>query len=274
MIRYFLDIEKQYKEDLLLHLRTHNDPYVLDKTDDSKFVYVYEEDELIGFVYTSYGWNWVSFDKLYYTSINGLKALISETVKLFKDRASGYKMYSNDQERSSDLMQVGFKKVGTMPGTKRTGDFTCLNVLDLGYEFEHTFEVKIYDKELETHEDLISTYVNEYELKNKLDVLQEEVLYVGLEENEYCGGVLFKVYQEYVHVHLISVKNEYKRYGIGTALMKFAEEYAVKLGLESIDLGTTEFQARPFYEKLGYEVVFARENYPIGYKCYTLYKKL
>ena len=56
--------------------------------------------------------------------------------------------------------------------------------------------------------------------------------------------------------------------------MVFAEEYARKLKLESIDLGTTEFQAKDFYEKLGYEVVFTRENYPIGYNCYTLYKKL
>jgi len=274
MIRYVVDSEKQYKEELLLHLRAHNDLYVLDKTDDSKYIYVYEEDELIGFAFTSYGWNWVSFEKLFYSSIDGLKALISETVALFKDKASGYKMYSKDKDRIKDLLHAGFEKVGTMPGTKRTGDFSCLNIANLQFQFEHTFKVKMFDKELEVHKNLISSYTKEYELKNKLDVLQEEVLYAAVEGEQYCGGVLFEVYQEYIHVHLISVKKEYERYGIGTALMKYVEEYAMNLGLESIDLGTTGFQAKPFYEKLGYEVVFTRENYPIGYNCYTLYKKL
>jgi len=39
-------------------------------------------------------------------------------------------------------------------------------------------------------------------------------------------------------------------------------------------LGTCEFQAKGFYEKLDFEVVYDRENNPKGYKSYTILKRL
>ena len=44
--------------------------------------------------------------------------------------------------------------------------------------------------------------------------------------------------------------------------------------IKFLELGTTEFQAKPFYEKLGYKVVHEMDDYPKGYKCYTLFKEL
>lgn len=274
MIQYLLDETHKYKEELLVHLRTHNEKYVADKSNESKYIYIYRKHSLVGFVNANFGWSWAGFGDLYYTDIDSLRTLVSETVKLFKNNVVGYKMYSKDLERIEDLKQSGFTSIGTVPGTQRTGDYTCLDLHDLNYNYKHNNEVKIVDEELEMHKGFITQYNDEYKKTHNLDVLEKEVLFVALEENEFCGAALSKIYQDYMHVHLLAVKQEHRGKGIATELMRLSEEYAIDHKLESIDLGTTGFQAKPFYENLGYKVVFVRDNYPHGYKCYTLYKKL
>ena len=90
----------------------------------------------------------------------------------------------------------------------------------------------------------------------------------------FCGGIYLEIYQDYLYIDLLAVNKEYKGQGIGTKLMQYADDYARKHNFEMINVGTTEFQARPFYEKLGYQVVFTRQNNPKGFECYSLNKKL
>ena len=54
--------------------------------------------------------------------------------------------------------------------------------------------------------------------------------------------------------------------------MNMIEEEATQKGVKLFSLGTAEFQARPFYEKLGYKVVMTLPNNPVGYECYTMRK--
>jgi hypothetical protein len=56
--------------------------------------------------------------------------------------------------------------------------------------------------------------------------------------------------------------------------MKLIEQEVLEMGVVSITLGTAEFQAKPFYEKLGYEVVGLRKESPKGYVSYSLRKDL
>ena len=57
--------------------------------------------------------------------------------------------------------------------------------------------------------------------------------------------------------------------GFGKELMKRAETYAVKRGCTDAFLDTFSFQARPFYEKLGYRVFGTLENHPVGHRYYS-----
>jgi len=57
-------------------------------------------------------------------------------------------------------------------------------------------------------------------------------------------------------------------------LMKRAELYAVELGCTDAFLDTFSFQARPFYEKLGYRVFGMLENHPAGHQHYFMTKQL
>ena len=45
-------------------------------------------------------------------------------------------------------------------------------------------------------------------------------------------------------------------------------------GCDHIHLDTFDFQARDFYEKNGFQIFGAIEDYPVGHKRYYLVKKL
>jgi hypothetical protein len=56
--------------------------------------------------------------------------------------------------------------------------------------------------------------------------------------------------------------------------MKRAETYAIEHCCTDAFLDTFSFQARPFYEKLGYRVFGTLENHPAGLHHYFMTKKL
>ncbi len=55
--------------------------------------------------------------------------------------------------------------------------------------------------------------------------------------------------------------------------MMLAEQEAVKRGCRYAHLETIDFQALPFYQKLGYEIFATLQNYPPGHVRYSLTKK-
>jgi GNAT superfamily N-acetyltransferase len=62
--------------------------------------------------------------------------------------------------------------------------------------------------------------------------------------------------------------------GYGTRLLQTAEREAQARGCDSIVLSTHSFQAPLFYQKQGYHIVGAFENYPRGYSQIFLQKHL
>ena len=56
--------------------------------------------------------------------------------------------------------------------------------------------------------------------------------------------------------------------------MDAAEDYARKRGCHSAHLDTHSWQARPFYEKRGYELFATLDDFPPGHKKFFLRKKL
>jgi hypothetical protein len=50
--------------------------------------------------------------------------------------------------------------------------------------------------------------------------------------------------------------------------------YAIERGCHGAFLGSFSFQARPLYEKLGYEVFGALDDFPPGHRLFLLKKRL
>lgn len=62
--------------------------------------------------------------------------------------------------------------------------------------------------------------------------------------------------------------------GLGTRLMRAAEEEARRRGCHQIVLSTHSFQAPKFYERLGFTRFAAIPNYPKGFEQYFYIKEL
>ena len=91
---------------------------------------------------------------------------------------------------------------------------------------------------------------------------------------EWLGGLLGNIWGGWLHVTHLWVAAPARHSGNGTRLLRAAEQYAVERGCFAATLETASFEARPFYEKLGYEVFAALEDYPPGHTKFYLRKQL
>jgi GNAT superfamily N-acetyltransferase len=63
-------------------------------------------------------------------------------------------------------------------------------------------------------------------------------------------------------------------HGLGRRLLLAAEELAVARGCRRAWLGTFDFQARPFYERVGYTVFGTLGDFPPNHTHYEMWKAL
>jgi len=94
------------------------------------------------------------------------------------------------------------------------------------------------------------------------------------QRGETMGGLLGGIWGAWLHVTYLWVDQAARGQRWATKLMDQAEAYAVERGCHSVELDTHSFQARPFYEKRGYEVIATLDDYPKGHKKFFLKKKL
>lgn len=88
------------------------------------------------------------------------------------------------------------------------------------------------------------------------------------------GGIVGERVDIYIKVDWVWVDEKFRRYGIGRDLFMHLEKYAYKYCCRFIQLDTADFQARVFYEKLGFEIVATLPKWVGGYDCYVMQKKL
>jgi GNAT superfamily N-acetyltransferase len=92
------------------------------------------------------------------------------------------------------------------------------------------------------------------------------------EDGRFAGGLSGYVSYRWLFVDLLWVADEARMQGYGTSLMLAAEAEARKHGCHHAWVDTFSFQARHFYEKLGYKVFGQLEDYPPGHSRFFLRK--
>ena len=75
-------------------------------------------------------------------------------------------------------------------------------------------------------------------------------------------------------IKLLWVRADCRGAGLGSNLMRAAEQEAIARGCHVATLETHSFQAPDFYKKLGYEEIGVLDGYPIHHKKYYLKKIL
>lgn len=78
----------------------------------------------------------------------------------------------------------------------------------------------------------------------------------------------------YLSIELLWVSATLCHTGAGSQLMQSVEQEALQRGCKFAQVDTFSFQARPFYEKHGYQLKMALENVVDEYHRYYLTKNL
>ena len=86
------------------------------------------------------------------------------------------------------------------------------------------------------------------------------------------GGLWGATAYGWLFTQLLVVPDAARGQGAGTRLMQMAEQEAKARGCHSAWLDTFEFQARPFYERLGYVCFGELPGYPIGFTRFFMKK--
>jgi GNAT superfamily N-acetyltransferase len=103
---------------------------------------------------------------------------------------------------------------------------------------------------------------------------EQPVRLVARDERGVVGGLLGSTRWKWLYVAKLWVDERGRGKGIGTRLLTAAEELARTRGCTDASLDTFEYQARPFYEKLGYELFGTLDGYPPGFRQFYLRKRL
>lgn len=88
------------------------------------------------------------------------------------------------------------------------------------------------------------------------------------------GGAIGSIKFGWYFLDELWIDENYRKNGIGTMLIKKIEEYATENKAIGVRMETWNFQARGFYEKMGYKVYATFEDCPPGTTDYFLRKKL
>lgn len=86
------------------------------------------------------------------------------------------------------------------------------------------------------------------------------------------GGLAGEVIYGWLSIQALYVPAPLRRQGIGARLLGRAEAEARERGLSGMVVNTFSFQARPFYERMGFAHFGTLEDCPPGYRCFYLCK--
>lgn len=86
------------------------------------------------------------------------------------------------------------------------------------------------------------------------------------------GGMWGATGYGWLFIQFLAVPEALRGRGVGTELMQRAEREAVARGCHSAWLDTFEFQARGFYERIGYRCFGELPNYPVGFSRFFMKK--
>lgn len=124
----------------------------------------------------------------------------------------------------------------------------------------------------------IVRWIEQDTVTRKIDVPVDPVTMHSLRathpDGSFAGGCVFDRKDNTLFVFTFAVAVDSQRRGIGTALLKKLDAVARKKKCDFVLITTRSWEARPFFEKHGYEVAFTQKDHPVGFETYLLIHKV
>jgi len=138
-----------------------------------------------------------------------------------------------------------------------------------------TLRITIPEEPTDAHRDAVLAPLRAFNIAQAGDPhIRPVVILLTDEQGDHVGGLWGECAYDWLFVELLAIPEDQRGGGSGKALMAEAERIARANGCIGLWLDTYEFQARGFYEKLGFEVFGALDDHPIGQKRFFLRKQL
>ena len=102
--------------------------------------------------------------------------------------------------------------------------------------------------------------------------IQPVAVFARDDDGQVIGGLTGEIKWRWLYVAKLWLPDALRGSGTGSKLMQLAERHAWKQDCLGVHLDTFEYQALPFYLKLGYEHYATLDGYPPGYKQFYLKK--
>jgi len=94
------------------------------------------------------------------------------------------------------------------------------------------------------------------------------------DNGEVIAGAAARTFGDWLLLDTLWVSDELRGQNVGSKILTQVEALGKKRGCKKCLLDTLNFQAKPFYEKYGYEVQWVQEGYPKTGCKYFMVKEL
>ena len=110
------------------------------------------------------------------------------------------------------------------------------------------------------------TAVDEYQ--------EKEFNFLVYDDDKLIGGAIGFIKYNWYFLDMLYIDEEYRKRNIGTSLINELENFARKEKLTGIRTDTWDFQAKEFYEKMGFKLFGELKDCPLRIINYFFEKKL
>ncbi len=94
------------------------------------------------------------------------------------------------------------------------------------------------------------------------------------EAGRIVAGLTGKTFWNWLYIDILWVDEALRGQGVGAALVRAAEEEAVRRGCHSGYLWTESFEAPAFYAKCGYKKFVTKADFPVGHARIGFLKRI
>jgi len=272
MITYVNDKSEKYHDAIIHALRSHNRRFTGPVEPESLHIYAFDNNRLVGALDVSYFWDWATIGAVFYENKDVLRTMVGKAWQHYGEKAVGVKLFTPSRARFDAFLGAGFKETAVLRVGPHVSYYADLDSFDK--DSKNHYDTTAQKEPVSAHKKVLDAHEKSFKAHHDIKESSEAIQIVALDEEKFVGGVQADVYDDSVYVSRIAVVSAYRQRSVGSTLMRLLMEEAGKRNIAMLDLGTTGFQARAFYEKLGFEIVYTRRDNPRGYESHTMVKYL
>jgi len=272
-MQYIIDETGKYEDDIFQMLLAHNMKHTGQRAYYGRSFYLVDQDTLQAGMNAFISWDWVEIKDLVYKNLDQLQEVIEAGRHAFGDHAMGMKIETSYTEVVEDLVKVGFDLKHTIKYSPGTCEFYHLELGERPDEPVDFGQVQVSETRQEDYDQVLLAHSDHLKKKYQLPLCKKELTVVALDHDQFVGGVLGMMFEDYAYIDMLVVDKDHRGQAIGSGIMQAFEE-ALGPEIKTISLKTTSFQAKDFYEKIGYGAMVTYPNFMKGFEGYIMRKDL